>query len=169
MSLIAVILAAPAGAGDILPQPKSLVIDRSIPAARRASMMLAAQRYYAFWHTGESRFAKEALSANFMDRALPEGRPQGVEGPLFASKIFRTAVPDLAVDVEEMLLVGDRVVGRLRFRGHFSGTFNGVAGDGRAIDFIATDIYRVADGRITDNWHLEDNLTLLKQMGIVKP
>jgi hypothetical protein len=25
---------------------------------------------------------------------------------------------------------------------------------------------KVEDGRIADNWHLEDNLTLLKQMGI---
>ena len=40
-------------------------------------------------------------------------------------------------------------------------------GDGRAIDFIATDIYRIANGRIAENWHLEDNLTLLQQLGAV--
>ncbi|MDB5988637.1 MAG: hypothetical protein JWQ10_40, partial [Herbaspirillum sp.] len=39
---------------------------------------------------------------------------------------------------------------------------------GQIIDFQAFDLYRVADGRITDNWHLEDNLTLLQQMGIVQ-
>jgi hypothetical protein len=26
----------------------------------------------------------------------------------------------------------------------------------------------VENGRITDNWHIEDNLTLLKQMGLAK-
>jgi len=35
------------------------------------------------------------------------------------------------------------------------------------VDFIATDILRVRDGRITDNWHLEDNLTFLQQIGMV--
>jgi hypothetical protein len=30
-------------------------------------------------------------------------------------------------------------------------------------------MYRVQDGRIADNWHLEDNLTLLRQMGIIAP
>ena len=40
-------------------------------------------------------------------------------------------------------------------------------GDGRAIDFIATDIYRIANGRIAENWHLEDNLTLLQQLGAI--
>jgi predicted ester cyclase len=90
---------------------------------------------------------------------------------VFASKNFRTAVPDLHVDVEEMLIVGDRVIGRLRFTGHFTGTFGSGAaarqGDGRTIDFIATDIYRIAGGRIAENWHLEDNLTLLQQLGVV--
>jgi hypothetical protein len=27
---------------------------------------------------------------------------------------------------------------------------------------------KVANGRITDNWHIEDNLTLLKQMDVAK-
>jgi predicted ester cyclase len=77
------------------------------------------------------------------------------------------------IEVEEMLIVGDRVIGRLRSTGHFTGTFrNGAAarqGDGRAIDFIAIDIYRIANGRIAENWHLEDNLTLLQQLGAVGP
>ena len=34
-------------------------------------------------------------------------------------------------------------------------------------DFIATDIYRIANGRIAENCHLEDNLTLLQQVGAV--
>ena len=37
------------------------------------------------------------------------------------------------------------------------------------MDFIATDIYRVAGGRIAENWHIEDNLTLLTQLGVVTP
>jgi len=27
----------------------------------------------------------------------------------------------------------------------------------------------VNEGRIVENWHLEDNLTLLRQLGAVKP
>ena len=79
-------------------------------------------------------------------------------------------MPNLHVEVKEMLIVGDRVIDRLRFTGNFTGTFgNGAAarqGDGRAIEF-ATDIYRVADGRIAENCHIEDNLTLLQQLGAV--
>ncbi|MES2036700.1 MAG: ester cyclase [Pseudomonadota bacterium] len=155
-------------AQDNLPQPRNIIADKSIPAAQQQSMALAARRYYAFWNTGEAQFAQAALADNFMDRNLPAGRPQGPQGALFASKKFRAAVPDLKLEVEEMLLVGDRVVGRLHFSGHFSGSFHGQQGDGRQVDFIATDIYRVAEGRIAENWHLEDNLTLLQQLGVIK-
>ena len=169
LAIAALPVAAPAA--ESLPLPKAVVTDRSIPAPQREAMSLAARRYYAFWDTGDAAYANAALAPDFVDRNLPAGRPQGPEGPLFASKSFRTAVPNLHVEVEEMLIVGDRVIGRLRFTGHFTGTFgNGAAarqGDGRAIEFIATDIYRVADGRIAENWHIEDNLTLLQQLGAV--
>ena len=174
MSIVALATAAlpgAASAADSLPLAKSVVIDRSIPASQREAMSLAARRYYAFWDTGDVLYANAVLAPDFVDRTLPPGRPQGPEGPVFASKNFRTAVPDLHVEIEEMLIVSDRVIGRLRFTGHFTGTFgNGAAarqGDGRAIEFIATDIYRIANGLIAENWHLEDNLTLLQQLGAV--
>jgi hypothetical protein len=53
----------------------------------------------------------------------------------------------------------------LRFTGHFTGIFQGTVGHGQPVDFIATDILRVRGGMITDNWHLEDNLTFLTQIG----
>jgi hypothetical protein len=41
-------------------------------------------------------------------------------------------------------------------------------GQGQAIDFIATDLLKITNRRITDNWHIEDNLTLLARMGVDK-
>ena len=51
--------------------------------------------------------------------------------------------------------------------GHFTGQLLGHVGKGQQVDFIATDIVRVRNGRITDNWHLEDNLTFLRQTGVL--
>ncbi|WNL45849.1 ester cyclase [Dyella sp. BiH032] len=161
-------LAAGAHAESPLLQPRSLIVDGSVPKTQAEAQILAARRYDTFWSTGEEALAKAALASGFIDRTLPPGRAQGPEGPLAVSKLMRAAVPDLRCEVEQMLVVGDRVVTHLRFRGHFTGRFKDTQGQGQAIDFIATDIYRIADGRITDNWHLEDNLTLLGQMGLVR-
>jgi hypothetical protein len=38
---------------------------------------------------------------------------------------------------------------------------------GQQGDFIATDILAVQGDRITDNSHLEDNLTFLQQIGLM--
>ncbi|AAN57125.1 ester cyclase [Shewanella oneidensis MR-1] len=128
------------------------------------SIARAALLYASFWDTGDPRFAHWALATGFIDRTLPQGRAQGISGPLEASKTFRVAVPDLSVTVEHLLVVGDHAVVRLRFNGHFTGVFGEQRGQGQKIDFRAVDMYRVREGFITDNWHLEDYQTLFTQL-----
>jgi hypothetical protein len=118
-----------------------------------------------FWNTGDPALAQQALAPDFIDRTLPPGRA-GVNGPLQASA-FRTAVPDLKAEATHIVPNGDQVSVRLHFTGHFTGQFGEVQGQGQAIDFQAFDLYHVVDGRIAENWHLEDNLTLLQQMGLM--
>jgi predicted ester cyclase len=161
--------AAPALAAEpALVQPQAIISDQPHLDPASDPRVLAALRYDTFWQTGDARLARAALAPDFMDRALPPGRPQGIEGPLQASKMFLGAVPDLKVQVRQMIVAADRVVVHLHFSGHFTGTFNGARGQGQVVDFIATDIYRIADGRIAENWHLEDNLTFLQQVGVVR-
>lgn len=152
-----------AGVDDHLVLPLH-VAGADLEAANPA--LLAARRYATFWHTGEPRYAEAALAPDFLDRTLPPGRTQGRQGPLQASLAFRAAVPDLSAELEDVVIAGDRVSVRLRFHGHFTGHFGTAAGAGQAIDFQAFDLYRIAEGRIAENWHLEDNLGLMQQMGL---
>jgi hypothetical protein len=131
-------LSAPALAGDSV-KINDLVIAGPIPAVRREATVKAVRAFYDFWNTGDAALLKQAIAENFTDRTLPPGRPQGPKGPAFASRQFRAAVPDLKVTVEKMIVAD-----------------------------IATDLVKVENGRITDNWHIEDNLTLLQEIGVVK-
>jgi predicted ester cyclase len=148
-------------------RPETLIVAGDIPPGRRAAMLASARRFYQFWNTGDETLLRQAISVEFVDHTLPPGRPQGPAGPAAASKAFLAAVPDLKVVVAQQILAGDRVVSHLRFTGHFTGQLNGTTGAGQPIDFIATDIVAVRGGRITDNWHLEDNLTFLRQVGLI--
>lgn len=154
-------------ADTALIEPHSLIVDRSLPRAQVDSQVIAARRYDTFWNTGDEALARTALAPNFIDSTLPTGRPQGLAGPLAASKLVRAAIPDISCEIEQMIVAGDRVVAHLRFRGHFTGHFGQIQGHGQTINFIATDIYRIADGRIAENWHIEDNLTLQQQLGLI--
>ncbi|MFC0697120.1 ester cyclase [Paraburkholderia humisilvae] len=149
-----------------LPTPHHVSIaDHS---ATTKAVERAALRYAAFWNTGDDAYAKAALASDFVDRTLPAGRAPGLQGVLQASKNFRSAVPDLTSDVDDMTVVGDRVMLHLHFKGHFTGKFKDIQGNGQPIDFQAFDLYRVKDGLIVENWHLEDNLTLSKQLGAIR-
>jgi predicted ester cyclase len=152
-------------ADEALIQPHSLVADVSLPKPQLTEQVLAARRYDTFWSDGDEALARAALAHDFVDRTLPPGRPQGLAGPLAASRTMRGAIPDLRCEIQQMIVAGDRVVVHLHFTGHFTGEFRQAHGQGQAVDFIATDIYRIANGRIAENWHLEDNLTLLQQLG----
>lgn len=168
LALLSSLIAKPVLAADeSLVQPRTLIVDASLPKAQEVAQILAARRYDTFWTTGDEALARAALAPDFTDRTLPPGRAQGLAGPLAASKFVHAAVPDIHCDVEQMIVAGDRVVVHMRFTGHFTGQFKGVQGQGQPIDFIATDIYRIADGRIAENWHIEDNLTFLQQLGVV--
>ena len=168
IAALALLLSTPAFAADGV-KINEVVVAASIPDAQRDASINAARAFYDFWNTGDDALLKQAITPTFTDRTLPPGRPQGPEGPAFASRQFRAAVPDLTMTVEKMIVAGDYVTVHMRFAGHFTGTFGKARGQGQAISFIATDLVRVENGRITDNWHIEDNLTLFQQMGITKP
>ena len=165
-TLIAAALSTPMFAQEV--KIKDLIVASSVPAAQQDTTINAAKTFYRFWNTGDESELKTAIAPNFTDHTLPAGRPQGPDGPAFASKNFRAAVPDLTVEVVKMVVAGDYVTVHMEFKGHFTGTFGQAKGNGQPIDFIATDLLKVTNGRITDNWHIEDNLTLLSKMGVAK-
>jgi predicted ester cyclase len=147
-------------------RPQEQTVANDIGPKRLAILLKPINAFYGFWVNGSPTLLASAIGPDFVDHTLPHGRPQGQTGVAQASQSFLAAVPDLKVAVLQRLVVGDRVVSHLRFTGHFTGTFMGHAGEGQPVDFIATDILRVRNGRITDNWHLEDNLQFLVQIGI---
>jgi predicted ester cyclase len=160
-------LSTPAFAADSV-RINDLVVAAQLSDAQREAAIKAVRAFYDFWNSGDEVLLKEAVAPNFTDHTLPAGRPQGPEGPAFASRRFRAAVPDLKVTVEKMIVAGDYVTVHMNFTGHFTGRFGQTQGKGQPVPFIATDLIKIENGRITDNWHIEDNLTLLQEMGVAK-
>jgi predicted ester cyclase len=167
LTVLTLSISTPAFAAETL-RINDLIVAASIPDTQREATMKAVRAFYDFWNTGDEALLKEAIASNFIDHTLPPGRPQGPEGPAFASRRFRAAVPDLKVTVEKMIVAGDYVTVHMNFTGHFTGKFGQTQGKGQPVPFIATDLVKIENGRITDNWHIEDNLALLQEMGVAK-
>lgn len=80
---------------------------------------------------------------------------------------FRTAFPDVHMEIVELVAEGERVVGRFRCSASHTGEWQGVAATGRRFDRV-DEVYflTVVDGRITAAWGIEDNDSRKRQLGI---
>lgn len=78
---------------------------------------------------------------------------------------FAAAFPDMTVTVHELVAEGDRVVARFTTAGTHRGEVMGVPATGRRVAWDGTNVYRIAGGRVAEEWSCEDNLTLLRTIG----
>jgi predicted ester cyclase len=153
---------------DGLVVPMAVHVAADIDAGQAERVVHTAQLLYTFWNSGDRIYLDQAITPSFQDNTLPIGRPQGPDGPRVASATFRAAVPDLTCQLVDLYVTGDTFTARLVFQGHFTGTYNDIHGHGQNINFNAIDIQHTgADTRITEDWHLEDNLTFLQEAGLV--
>lgn len=133
----------------------------------REAMLATAKIFYAAFDSGDLASLDEAFHPDWKDNTLPPPRPQGLAGMKWAIATLRAGVPDLACQVEDFVVERDRVVARIVFSGTKRGGFLGRPANGARIRFIAFDIHRIENRRIVESWHLEDNLTVLTQFGII--
>lgn len=82
---------------------------------------------------------------------------------------FWAAMPDLRVEIHELIAEGDRVAARLTSAGTFTGEFMGKLGGGNKVSFPGFAIYRCTDEGIAEEWVLDDLLTFLIQIEAVPP
>ena len=78
---------------------------------------------------------------------------------------FFTALPDLTATMEDLVISGDRVVGRFVYRGTHRGEFMGIPASGRPVEMRSIDIWRVADGLFVEHWDELNTLEFFQQLG----
>jgi steroid delta-isomerase-like uncharacterized protein len=78
---------------------------------------------------------------------------------------FFAALPDLTATMEDLVVSGDRVVGRFVYRGTHLGDFMGIPASGQPVEMRSIDIWRVADGMFVEHWDELNTLQVFQQMG----
>jgi predicted ester cyclase len=58
---------------------------------------------------------------------------------------------------------------RQTWRGTHTGNFLGIPPTGKQVAFTSTEVYRVAGGRLAEEWVELDMLGLLQQLGAIPP
>jgi steroid delta-isomerase-like uncharacterized protein len=92
--------------------------------------------------------------------ALP-GREAWREG----ATLMKRAFPDLRIEIDDIVTSEDQVAVRLRLRGTHNGDYLGFAATGRQISYVSHEFYRLADGKVAEEWICSDTATLFRQLG----
>jgi steroid delta-isomerase-like uncharacterized protein len=83
--------------------------------------------------------------------------------------MFRSAMPDLKVVIEDMIAESDKVATRYTLEGTHEGELFGVPPTGQRLSIKSFTVERVSDGKIRDHWRVSDNLDMMQQLGILPP
>lgn len=80
------------------------------------------------------------------------GEYRGPSGFREMQGMFLSALPDVHIEIEDILAEGDRAAVRWHARGTHSGEGLGVKASGRQIDIRGTTWLTVRDGKIIEGW-----------------
>lgn len=111
----------------------------------------------------------DLLADNFVSHHFPA--PGSNNKAVFTEgmKSLFAGFPDIKVTRLQQIEQGDRVYTYAFWEGAHTGSFMGIAPTGKKVHVEYMDIWRVADGKIVENWVVMDIAGLLIQLGVMPP
>jgi predicted ester cyclase len=133
------------------------------------------RRLWDIWTSGDLAAVGDVVDDDFTKFGIR--RTGGRAGMRHIITIWRTAFPDLSVEIQEEIVHQDKVVHRLLMRGTHLGDFQLGIGPGRVIGTMpptgrtfAADqihIHRVRAGKIVEHSASRNDLLMLAQLGLL--
>jgi predicted ester cyclase len=93
----------------------------------------------------------------------------GAENVVGLLRSFIGALPDLNAAEQDIVAENDLVMVRLIVSATVKESLLGVAADGEPVRWGAVDIYRITDGKISEEWAADDIATIMIQLGAFTP
>ena len=97
------------------------------------------------------------------------GTVEGAENLVGLLRGFIGALPDLNAQEQDIVAHGDTVAVRFVVEATHEGDLLGIAPTGRRVRWDAVDVYRLRDGKISEEWAADDMTAVLHQVGAYTP
>ena len=121
------------------------------------------------WNANNLDVYDELVTADFLDHQALPGLEPGREGFKMLNVMFRSAFPDVWVDIDQMVGEGNYVATLVHGEGTQTGEFVGIPPSGKHAVWRSVGFFRVEDGLIREHWGIPDLLGLLIQIGVIPP
>jgi steroid delta-isomerase-like uncharacterized protein len=140
------------------------------PAAAAEQNERLGRRYFEeVWNQGHLDVLDELLAPDYINHT--PSAPTTTPGPAGLKPIvraIRAAFPDLHYRIEDAVATDSAVIMRVVMTGTHRGPLFGLAPTGRRIEVNQINLERVRNGRIAEHWRVTDELTLMRQLGVVE-
>jgi predicted ester cyclase len=117
---------------------------------------------------GNLDVADELFTADFLDHG-PMGDIQGREAFKGLVAQWRSAVPDVHCEVENVFGEGDLAGWLVRTTGTHTGDGLGFPATGKPFETVSANIGRFRDGLAAEHWSEQGMLPMLVQLGMMPP
>jgi steroid delta-isomerase-like uncharacterized protein len=120
------------------------------------------------WNKGHLQVTDELFAPTYThhDSSTPDvGR--GPESEKKRATLYRTAFPDIRLQIDDTIAEGETVTARWSCAGTHKGDLNGLAPTGKHFTISGVTIARFANGKIVEGWVNWDALGLMQQLGVV--
>lgn len=117
------------------------------------------------WGAGDIALVDRIYAETVVDHMPVRGQQPGREAMKRVVEQFRAGLPDMRMDLHGTIVCGDVGVDFWTLRATHAGPLLGRPATGRPVRFSGIDMVRVADGRVTDLWHVEEMLQMEGQIG----
>jgi steroid delta-isomerase-like uncharacterized protein len=152
--------------------------DEAGKAQETAAKQLAANKaaatrlFTSAWNNGDFAVLDELIPMDALDHSTIPGKSPEKGPASFKSIIgmFRSAIPDIHLTIEDELAEGNKVAHRWTLSGTHTGTpLFGVPAKGEKLTFAGTTIVRIENGKVKERWSNVDEMSLARQLGLVPP
>lgn len=120
------------------------------------------------WNKGNVDALDTLLARDYINHtpSTPDP-PRGPAGLKPIVQAIRAGFPDLHYQLMDLVVTHDRVVARVLMTGTHTGTLFGIPPTGRRVQVNQINIEQIQQGKIAEHWRVTDELTMMKQLGIV--
>ena len=123
--------------------------------------------YEEVWNQGKFDVLDEVVSPVYVGHLpTPPSAPSGREGLRWLIQMYRTAFPDIHVQIDDQFAEGDKVLTRITVQGTHQGQFMGIAPTNKKVTVGALVVTRFKDGQNVEGWAELDRLGLMQQLGV---
>jgi pyrimidine-specific ribonucleoside hydrolase len=144
-------------------------IPQSIAEGSEANAALLMRYYQEAWGETNLVVFDEMLDTDYLLYTNNNAYPSDIENTKSLAQMLRTAMPDLRLNLEEIIVAGDSAAVRFTFTGTHSGQFLNLPASGNPVSLHINAILHFADNRIRDEWWTLDTLELFVQLGAISP